>query len=197
VIPVPWVRLDDTFTDDPVLDSAGPSAAWLHVAGLCYSNRHLADGFIPAGRVQRLTAIDDPEAAASQLVALGVWQLTAGGYRIVHHLDGQPAAQDVERARKLKTARQARWRNKRTGRYVDASTGLSTGVDASSNGSGDARPGPSRKDGPATAAGRGCIVEGCVDGWIGEDDQGRPVPCLSCRGKTTQKMADERKRLSA
>lgn len=21
----------------------------------------------------------------------------------------------------------------------------------------------------------------CVDGWLGEDDQGRPRPCLTCR----------------
>ena len=118
-----WLRLDDTFADDPVLDSAGPLASWLHVAALCYSNRNLTDGFIPHDRLRRLTAIDDPDEHAAQLVNLGVWQVTAGGYRIVHHLDLQPTAEDVRRKRKLATERQARWRrSSRTGRYVDAST---------------------------------------------------------------------------
>ncbi|MBM0125608.1 hypothetical protein [Pimelobacter simplex] len=22
---------------------------------------------------------------------------------------------------------------------------------------------------------------GCRDGWLGEDDEGRPIPCLECR----------------
>lgn len=24
-------------------------------------------------------------------------------------------------------------------------------------------------------------VSKCLDGWLGEDDEGRPIPCLQCR----------------
>jgi hypothetical protein len=84
-----WVRLDDNFADDPVFDSVGPAASWLHVAGLCYSNRNLTDGLIRAARVGRLTSIEDPDDQVRQLVNHGVWQKVDGGYLIVHHLDRQ------------------------------------------------------------------------------------------------------------
>jgi len=183
-----WVRLDDTFADDPLLDSAGDAAAWLHVAGLCYSNRNLTDGFIPEDRMRRLTGGPDPAAAAAQLVALGLWQLEAGGYRIVHHLEHQPTAEDVRRERKLKSARQARWRRGR----VDASTDASQ--DASVDGAPTrpvkaGRPRARAEPGRARAAKPRCINPDCHDGWLGDDEHGRPRPCPTCRPTAARRTA--------
>lgn len=51
---MPWVRLDDQFTDNPKVVAAGPLAGWLYVSSLVYSARNLTDGFIPVGMVMRL-----------------------------------------------------------------------------------------------------------------------------------------------
>src|SRR3990167_2964612 len=56
-----WVRLDEEFPDHPKIVSAGPLAAWLYVAGLCYCNRLLTNGFIPEDQISRLIAV--PEAS--------------------------------------------------------------------------------------------------------------------------------------
>jgi hypothetical protein len=185
-----WVRLDDTFADDPVLDVAGADAAWLHVAGLCYSNRQLTDGFVPEGKVRRLTSVRDPDTAAAQLVQLGVWQLAPGGYLIVHHLDRQPRAEDVKRKRKLATERQARWR----GRTVDASTGASrdalvTPTPARPVKTGRTRARATDPPTPAPARRPRCIAPDCHDGWIGDDEHGRPIPCPTCRPAARRKSA--------
>ena len=138
-----WTRLEDTFAEHPVLKSAGPLASWLHVAALCYSNRNLTDGFVPRDRVRRLTAIDDPDEHAEQLMNVGAWQRVDGGFRIVHHLEFQPTADSVRHKRKLSAERQRRWRepDKKSGRYVDASSNAPTDA------SGNASPDPPRNGG--------------------------------------------------
>ncbi len=52
---MPWVRLDDRFTDHPKVDALSDGAFRLHVAGMCHAARYLTDGMVPADRVNRLT----------------------------------------------------------------------------------------------------------------------------------------------
>jgi hypothetical protein len=49
-----WVKIDDQFTDHPKAAEAGPLGVAMHVAGLCYCNRHLTDGFISEAVAARL-----------------------------------------------------------------------------------------------------------------------------------------------
>lgn len=51
---MPWVPLDDEFPEHPKNDALSDLAFRLKVAGICYSNRHLTDGLIPADKVPRL-----------------------------------------------------------------------------------------------------------------------------------------------
>lgn len=44
---MPWVRIDDGMPQHPKVAAAGPLAFALQIAGLCYCNRNLTDGFIP------------------------------------------------------------------------------------------------------------------------------------------------------
>lgn len=110
-----WVKLDDQFPDHPKVVSAGPLAAWLYVCGLTYANRHLTDGFIPAGVVGRLADLKSPNKLAATLVAVGLWEVAEGGYRIHDYLTYQPSADKVRRERDSNAVRQDAWRHRRNG----------------------------------------------------------------------------------
>ncbi len=106
---VPWVRLDDSFPDHPKIAAAGPFGGWLHVCGLCYCNRHLTDGFIPASVAHRLMDADtagltECSAVAEDLCERGLWHKVEGGYEIHDYLDYQPSRADVEQLRAKKKA---------------------------------------------------------------------------------------------
>lgn len=105
-----WVRLDDQFPDHPKVSAAGPCGAWLHVCGIAYCNRHLTDGFIPAGVAHRLTNFDgidisrsrddlyehaNCESIARDLCNVGLWEEATGGYLIHDYLDFQPSKESV------------------------------------------------------------------------------------------------------
>lgn len=132
-----WVKLSDTFAEDPRWDACGPEAFTLHVAALCYCMRNLTDGHIPARAARRLPIVDDTETVISLLVDSGFWRITEDGYEIVGFTEDQRSAEDVERDRKLKKDRQAKWRAARTGREpgVDQAMNQARPVDASRNAS--------------------------------------------------------------
>lgn len=141
-----WVKLTDTFADDPRLEEAGADAAIVHVAGLCWCSRQLTDGTIPAKSARRLWSVNDIDQAIAALVTAGLWTEVDGGYAIVNYLEDQPSAEEVRHQQQLKADRMRRWREKKNG--VDAST------DASQDGPRDAsrdasppRPAPPRKGG--------------------------------------------------
>lgn len=178
-----WVRLDDNFADDPVFDSVGPAASWLHVAGLCYSNRHLTDGFIQAARVGRLTSIEDSNEQVRHLVSHGVWQVVDGGYLIVHHLDKQFTREQVLLRRKKDAERVRRYRDKSTASGSGVGNGVTNGVgnEAPTRPKKTGRAGAKRAAPDPTPTPPGCTAPDCDDGWIGYDDEGKPVPCPHCR----------------
>jgi hypothetical protein len=87
-----WVKLDDQFPDHPKVIEAGPEAAWLYVAALCYSSAKLTDGAIPTALVGRLTAHRGGERLAERLVAVGLWERAPSGYQVHDYGDYQPSA---------------------------------------------------------------------------------------------------------
>jgi hypothetical protein len=65
-----WVRLDDSLGDDPRLATAGPMAYAVLTFGLCYSNRNLTDGWIPATVLHQFInsgSRSNPEADAKRI----------------------------------------------------------------------------------------------------------------------------------
>lgn len=119
-----WVKLDDHFAEHPKIATAGPLAGWLHVCALCYCNRHLTDGFIPArvlGTLVDFTGINDeangeakPKQLASVLLAVGLWEAAEGGYLIHDYLDYNPSRDEVIATRE-KRAEAGRIGGKRSG----------------------------------------------------------------------------------
>jgi hypothetical protein len=110
---MPWVRLDDEFAQHPKVVSLPYRGRWLHIAALCYSNRMLTDGFIPIAMLaalcphEREDPIDEgPYQLAAELVAVGLWEKTDGGFAIHDFHQYQPSKREVLAARKrLRKAR--------------------------------------------------------------------------------------------
>lgn len=92
---MPWVRLDESFADHPKIERAGPLAAWLHVAALCYCSRHLTDGRIPQPKAHRLADIPNPAEHVSALLREGIWTEDGPDYVIHDYLDYQPSREQV------------------------------------------------------------------------------------------------------
>lgn len=119
-----WVKLDDHFVDHPKIVAAGPMAGWLYVAGLCYANRLLTDGFIPEQQVTRLLPTNGHGSSvklACKLCEVGLWSAVekgpngeASGFLIHDFLTYQPSRRKVLRDRKQTAKRQATWRQNET-----------------------------------------------------------------------------------
>lgn len=120
-----WVKLDDQFADNPKLERAGPLAAWLSVAALCYSARHLTDGFIPQSKAARLADIPTPGKHVKALIREGVWHepghtcesplcgaVPDGHYLIHDYLDYQRSRADVEAEREKEREKKRAQREK-------------------------------------------------------------------------------------
>src|SRR3990167_6982329 len=117
---MPWVRLDDQFPNHPKVVGVGPLGIALQVAGLCYSNRYLTDGLIPAAAVPTLIDFSELDEhafngrggvcwiAVGKLVSAGLWEEAPGGYTIHDYLTYQASRSQV-----LKEREDARERKRR------------------------------------------------------------------------------------
>ena len=104
--PVAYVYLDDAFGDHPKVLPLTDGAFRLHVIALCYANRHLTDGRIPAEFVGRRRP------HAGELVKAGLWYTDdpTQGWWIHDYLDYQKSARRVreDRAKAAEKKRQQR-----------------------------------------------------------------------------------------
>lgn len=98
-----WCRLDDTFPEEPRVLEAGPEAAWLHVVALCYSSRHVTDGFVSAAALKALGGAKAKRLAAV-LVRVKLWVEEEGGWQIRDYLDTQPSREHVLEVRRQRAA---------------------------------------------------------------------------------------------
>jgi hypothetical protein len=97
-----WVRLDDAGPTHPKAFRAGPAAWGFFVAALCYCNRTLSDGFIPARDLALVfPGVSQAQATkfCARLVQVGLFEVAQGGWRVHDYLDFQPSAGDVRRLR--------------------------------------------------------------------------------------------------
>lgn len=110
-----WLKLGDEFADECARAGLSDAAFRTHVEGLGWAMRRLTGGDVDARDVRRFAETTDPDAAVRELVAAGLWQETATGWRIVHHLEHQPTPQVVEARRVRNAERQRRHRQKLAG----------------------------------------------------------------------------------
>lgn len=98
-----WVRLEPNTPTHPKVIRVGIAGFGLFVAGLCYANHYLTDGFIPAAALpavfpgvhgRRIVAL------SVSLVEAGLWEVAEGGWRIhdFHHYQPSAALARAEQA---------------------------------------------------------------------------------------------------
>jgi hypothetical protein len=63
---MPWVRFDDALGDDPRIATAGVAGAGALLLALCYANRNLTDGWIPAAVLRRILLDGSTDEAAEE-----------------------------------------------------------------------------------------------------------------------------------
>lgn len=106
-----WVRLDCGFTQNrKVLELVAErkfQAITVYVAGLGYAGAQELDGFLPS---IALPMLHGTKKHASELVSVGLWRETAGGWEINGWGDYQPSRQTSEdRSNNARKAAQIRW----------------------------------------------------------------------------------------
>ena len=160
-----WVKIDDKFPQHPKIASAGPLAIAMQVAGLCYCNRELTDGFIPRsiartlldwqieredGRLFTIAVTcgmmgDDLSSqwVIDLLCETGMWEEVIGGYQIHDYLDYQPSREQVLAERdqakeRMQRVRETRRANK--GSDVPSNAKRSSGEVRANNGRSSTTP---------------------------------------------------------
>jgi hypothetical protein len=106
-----WVKLSDTFAEDPRWETLGAAGMALHVAALCYCNRLLTDGILSRSRAERLFPVDDPADVIDALIQVGFWRAKDGDIEIVDYAVDQKTRQQVEADRASARERMSRRRS--------------------------------------------------------------------------------------
>lgn len=139
-----WVRVDDHFDEHEKIVGVGPLGLALYVAGLCFCNRNLTDGFIPAPKARSLMDWHgiglfepkglggplhgaDGETVAGWLVAAGLWEEVDGGYQVHDYGEYQPSREQVVAERKAAAERQRKWKDERLRRRRGEGNGVTNG----------------------------------------------------------------------
>lgn len=115
---MPWVKIDDRFTEHPKIAALSDSAVALFVAALCYCNRNLSDGHVAehVALGQLRYCGGNALAAVRELEVAGLLERSAcGGWTVHDFHDYQPTKQQVisdrlgskERMRKSRAGRVA------------------------------------------------------------------------------------------
>jgi hypothetical protein len=118
-----WIKLDDTFADDPNLLALPRGVRLVHVEALVWCCRQLTDGAVPRHALRKVTDEDDIAAAAVQLVEAGLWDATDTGWQIVGFLDLQPSRCEVDEAKAGARFRAARSRRHLNGDHAICTRG--------------------------------------------------------------------------
>lgn len=108
-----WVKLDDSFGENPKIAQASDSALALWVTSLAYCNRNLTDGYIPSsvGLGQLRYCGGNPVPAIRELESLGLWETAEGGWYVHDYLHYQLSKDDVLAQRETTRERVTRHRN--------------------------------------------------------------------------------------
>lgn len=143
---MPWVRIDDGFSEHPKWAGAAALDVQWFLYALCYCNRNLTDGFIPSSVALRLTP-SKPQPAIERLVRSGVIDVELGGYRIHDYLTYQPSKESIEAERERAKSRQKRFRSRERNAVTNAVTPpLVTPLSRDRHAGPDPDPDPKKKE---------------------------------------------------
>lgn len=87
-----YAKFDVLSPEHPKLAELPYRTRWTWFEGVCYCQRNLSDGFIPAGIAKARGWLTD----ADRLIASGLWEKAPKGYRVHDYLDWNDSRADVE-----------------------------------------------------------------------------------------------------
>lgn len=97
-----WFKVDDSFHSHPKVMMTSPAALGLWVVAGTWSAANMTDGLVPGPVLPRL--LPDSEALAKELVAVGLWEQTEGGYHFHNWTEYQPDAASLRAKRGKESA---------------------------------------------------------------------------------------------
>lgn len=111
---MPYLNLDDNFSDHPKVDALSDGAFRLHVAGLLHCAKHLTDGVIERARVPRLIPTYKTR-LLTELLDASLWLPRADDLEIHDYLDWNKSKAWWTEKREKDAKRLADWRAKQNG----------------------------------------------------------------------------------
>ena len=109
---MPWAKFDDRFPSHRKIRLLSDGAFRLFVSSICWCSEQLTDGRIATEELRIVSDVRDPESAAGELVARGLWEQVDGGWLVHDFHDYNPTAAAVRDERAKAAARQRRARDK-------------------------------------------------------------------------------------
>lgn len=111
------LRMLDEFLEDEVIISLKHPSYRLHVSALIYCAKNLTNGEVTDRAVKVIQAIlgFSVKRAVGELVEVGLWEETEGGYRIRNYLEFNPDAATVKAEKSRARDRMRKLREKRAG----------------------------------------------------------------------------------
>lgn len=100
-----WVRLDDQIAHHPKVTKCSPTACWLWVTAIGFSQKFLTDGFIPSTSIPALSHVKHPGFYIRELVKARLLDIVDGGYQIHDYLDWNQTATHVKQRREADRVR--------------------------------------------------------------------------------------------
>ena len=91
---MPYVKVETTVPRNRKFLQAGPAPSWLWLAGLCYCQDNLTDGFVP-GEVLVTLVAKNAKQLVSHLEKAGLWRRVDGGWHIHDYLEHNRSAAQV------------------------------------------------------------------------------------------------------
>ena len=124
-----WIKLDDTFPNNPKILPLSNQAFRLYIEGLCYANQYLTDGFLAQAVINRL----DSQNAVTELLEAGLWLERDNGIQIHDYCEHQTTRKTVEEKREQVRNRVTRYREKGNGDVTTPETETETETETQNN----------------------------------------------------------------
>src|SRR5262245_1779684 len=121
-----WSRLEPGFSRHPKRIKTGPIASWLWTCSVDHCTEYRTDSFVDEAAIPTLCPSIRSAAlkkAVADLVAVGSWGKTEGGYFVHGYLDHNPTAEQVEADR---SASRDRYQPRKQRRSTADATALAT-----------------------------------------------------------------------
>ncbi len=96
---MPWLKIDDVFTEHPKVLSLSDAAFRVHVHALCYCVRLKTDGVVTQAALRSLRGTPS---LAKQLVDASCWELHDEGWLVHDFLEYNPSREQLEAERERK-----------------------------------------------------------------------------------------------